>query len=111
LQQLEEKIELKNQVNIAIDNIKPINILKNTMREISTVTNFKENALETILSIAAGFISKKIIDTATHNPAIKTLSSIIQMGVTSIVAKNSSSIKDVAVGMIRKLLQKKSTHY
>lgn len=102
--QIEEKILLKKQVSLTIEQFKPFNLLKNTFHEMSQTETFKENAIETILSMAAGYISKKIITTATHSSAAKILGSIIQMGITSLVSKNSSTIKNNAVQFIQKLV-------
>lgn len=104
VKQFEEKILLKKQVSLTIEQFKPFNLLKNTFHEMTQTETFKENAIETILSMATGYISKKIITTATHSSTANILGSIIQMGITSIVSKNSSAIKNKAVQFIQKLV-------
>ncbi len=105
--QARELILLKEQAYITYDNLKPANIIKNSIKEFVTAPDFKGNIINTTLSIAAGYLSKKAVTGSTHNPVTQLLGTLLQMGVTSIVSKNTDGIKSVAAQLINKVFSKK----
>ena len=104
-----EGLLLKEQFNISVESIKPINLIKNTIAELVTQPDFKADLMKTTLSLAAGFLSKKIVVGSTHNPFKQMLGTLLQMGVTSIVSKNADGIKSTVSQLISNFLSKKET--
>ena len=52
------------------------------------------------MSLTAGYLSKKVTVGATHNPLKQLLGTLLQVGVTSLVSKNSEGIKSIAGTLI-----------
>ena len=100
---------LKEQFKITYESIRPINLIKSTFRELTADPDFKNNLLNTTLSMAVGYLSKKVAIGTTNNPFKQILGTILQMGVTSIVAKNSDGIKSTILNLIQTLFAKKVT--
>ncbi len=108
-QQVNEWPALKEQFLETYENIKPINLIKNALSDLTTGPDLKGDLLNTTLSLAAGFISKKIAVGSTHNPLKQLLGTLLQMGVTSIVSKNAEGIKSTTMTIINNIFSKKET--
>src|ERR1700751_562635 len=81
--QADEKQLLKDEVKNLHESLKPTNLIKNAVGELTSLPDFKGNILNAVVSIAAGFFSKKIAIGSTHNPIKQLLGTLLQMGVTS----------------------------
>jgi hypothetical protein len=108
IKQANEMTLLKEQFNITIIGLKPGNLIKNKFHDIVSSPDLKENILSTALGLAVGYLSKKAIVGSTHNPLKQLLGTLLQVGVTGIVSKNSDGIKSVASKLIGTFLNKKS---
>jgi len=98
---------LKEQFGIIYESLKPINLIKNTIKKLAETPDFKNDLLNTSLSLAVGYLSKKITIGSTHNPIKQMLGIILQMGVTRIVSKNADNIKLTLESLIDNLFTKK----
>lgn len=105
--QTEEGFLLKEQFKITYESLKPINFIRSTFKELVTAPDFKEDLLNTSLSLAAGYFSKKLAIGSTNNPFKQILGSFLQMGVTSIVSKNSDDIRTKFMDIVSVIFQKK----
>lgn len=107
--QLSNRIALKEQFKITYDSLRPLNLIKSTFKELTSAPDFKSDFLNSTLGIGAGYLSRKIIVGASHNPIKKLLGTLLQVGITSIVAKNGDGIKSGVLNLIGSLLPKKDT--
>ena len=106
--QKNEAALLKEQFSITYEKLKPVNLIKNKINDIVSSPNLKENILNATLSIAAGYLSKKAVVGSTHNPLKKLLGTLLQVGVTSLVAKNGDEIRSTASNLISSFLSKRT---
>ena len=79
--------ELKNQLSVTYESVKPINLVKQSISEFKESTELKSNLIETVLSLSGGLISKKLMVGKSKSIFKKILGSVIQFGVTSFIAK------------------------
>ncbi len=86
-----EEIALKNQLHDTFETLKPSNLLKNTVSEVSASPQFKHNLLHLALGLGAGFISKKIVVGREAGLLTKSLGTALQFAVTSLVAKRKEN--------------------
>lgn len=105
--QTEEGFLLKEQFKITYEGLKPANLIRSTFKELVTAPDFKEDLLNTSISLAAGYFSKKLAIGSTNNPFKQILGSFLQMGVTSIVSKNSDDIRTKFMDIVSIIFQKK----
>jgi hypothetical protein len=105
--QANEWMLLKEQAHITHENLKPLNIIKSSIKGFSTTPDLKDNILNTTLSIAAGYLSKKVAIGNTHNPISQLMGTLLQIGVTSMVSKNTVGIKTIAAKLITTVFNKK----
>jgi len=105
--QYEEELLLKEQFKITYESLKPLNFIRSTFKELVTAPDFKEDLLNTSISLAVGYFSKKLAVGSTNNPFKQILGNFLQMGVTSIVSKNSDNIRTKFMDIVSILFQKK----
>lgn len=112
IQFLEVDLELKGkllneQFHLAYESFKPVNILKRTMNEVSSSPYLIDNILSTGLGLATGYISRKIVIGSSGNILRKIIGSVLQFGVTNIIAQNPVVIKTVGQFIIQHIFTKK----
>jgi hypothetical protein len=86
---------LKEQFYLTYESFRPVNIIKSTLKDIAASPYLVDNILSTTMGLATGYISKKIIVGASGNMFRKLLGSLLQFGVTTLVAKNPDAIKSL----------------
>ena len=88
-QRLEE--ELKDDFHIILQELKPTNILKNTLHEIQESTPLKHNLLKVALGLGAGYFSRKLVIGKSAGIVKKALGTALQYGITNFVAKKDDN--------------------
>jgi len=112
IQQLEvehayNKQLLKEQFNIVSESLRPLNILKGTLKDISTEPHLINNVLGTATGIATGYLTKKIIVRGSGNIFRKLIGSALQIGVTNVVAQHPETIKSIGRFIFQYFLHKR----
>lgn len=97
------------QFKVTYEGMKPANLIKKKVNSIIDSPNLKENLLNAALSLAVGYLSKKAIVGSTHNPLKQLFGTLLQVGVTSLVAKNTDGIKSTAMNLVGHIFNKKNT--
>lgn len=100
---------VKDEVLDNFKKLQPLNIIKNTIHGLTTSPDFKGDVVNATLSIASGYISKKVIVGKTHNPLKQLFGTLLQIGVTDLVAKNTDGIKLVGNSLFRTIFPKKQS--
>jgi hypothetical protein len=102
---------LKKQSLYAVEIFKPANLLKNAAKELVSSPRLLENLLGTIVGLATGFLTKKIITGSSVNIARKLLGSVLQFGVTTIATQNTDSIKSFGRFLFQRILNRNGVNY
>jgi hypothetical protein len=97
--------ELRKQFFVAYTSLKPLNILKNTLREISS-PSIMEEISGTGIGMIGGFLSRKIFVGTSGNVIRKLLGSLLQLGVTAVVSQNSGIIQTAGMSLIQSLIHR-----
>jgi hypothetical protein len=98
---------LREQLFLTYEGLKPVNLLKNALKEISSTPYLIDNISGTAMGLLGGFLSKKIFVGVSGNLIRKLFGSVLQIGVTNLVTQNSEIIKSVGQALIRHFFQKK----
>ncbi|PKB18205.1 hypothetical protein [Flavobacterium sp. 5] len=98
---------LKEQFHIAYESIKPVNIIKNLVHDVSASSKIKEDVLGNVMGLVTGFISKKLIVHHDSNPIKKVFGTILQFAISNVVAKHSIDIKAVGTALYNNFLKNK----
>ena len=91
--QIQDVKILKEQFHLTYDSIKPINLIKNTFKQVGESQELKENVINTSVGLATGYVSKILFEILSGSPVKKLLGSVLMFGITNLVAKNPEAIK------------------
>jgi hypothetical protein len=103
----EEGRQLKEQLVTTFNNLNPFNFIKNAIGEISISSELKNSIIDSVVGIATGFISKKLLVGSSGSKVLKLAGVLLQYGLTSIVTKNFESIKNTFLLFLNNYLRKK----
>jgi hypothetical protein len=78
---------LKEQVYYTIESLKPANLIRSTMYEITSSPHLVENILGIAAGLVSGFISRRLAIGRSGNIIRNLLGTILQFGVTKAVAR------------------------
>lgn len=84
--------DLKDHFHILLENLKPTNILKNTLHEVQESVPLKNNLLKVALGLGAGYFSRKLIVGKSAGLVKKALGTALQFGITQFVAKKDNGV-------------------
>jgi len=102
--QAEEWKALKAQTDISFNNANPLNILKNALSDVISVPDPSDEKAPdmwmTALSMLAGYGAKKLIVQKSESTMTNLLGTVVQFGVTNLVANNAHIIKMAATRVI-----------
>lgn len=98
---------LKEQFADTYESFKPASLIRNTLDDISSSPNLIENILGTALGLGAGYLSRSILPGVTAMKFGKLISPVLQLGVTSFVAKQSGNIRSAGEVMLLRIFRNK----
>jgi len=108
IRQLEEKWHdegkiVKDQFEVTYESIKPINLIKSTLKEVGSSPEIKGNVLNASVGLAAGFVSKTVFVGFSSSPVRKLVGTLLMFGITNFVAKRSDLIGRIGRNLIAKI--------
>lgn len=86
-QQDAEWIAIKDEIDEIKENLRPLNLIRNTVAEINETVGFKSDLAQSAISIGIGYLAKKLVVGKTDSIFKNILGSLLQLAVTTLVAK------------------------
>jgi hypothetical protein len=102
-----KKQSIRDQVNLLSENLKLSSLIRNNLQEIGSSPGMIDNILGATVGLASGYISKKIITGGSAGVARKLLGSLLQLGVTTVIAQHPDTIKSVGQFIFGHFLKKR----
>jgi hypothetical protein len=99
---------LKDHFILTYESLKPLSLLRHTLREISSSPNMVDNLSGTAMGLLGGFLSKRLFVGTSGNLIRKLIGSFLQFGVTSAVAQNSDVIRALGQSLFQHFFHKKA---
>jgi hypothetical protein len=84
---------LKDQIYLIRESLKPVNLLRNALKETFSSDYLTENFSGTAIVAASGFLLKKIYTGKSNNKLRKLAGAALQFWITNFIAQNSAQIK------------------
>lgn len=103
IKQKQEENLLKQQLKVTYESLKPASLIKNTIKDLIATPDLKTNLVSTILSVAAGYTSKKIMLGESTNPIKKLLGSLFQIGVTSVISNKADGVVSGLLNVVKNI--------
>jgi len=85
--------QLRQQFQLTYEALKPVNLLKSAVQEIASTPLLSANILGTTTGVALGYLARKIIVGATGGFFRSIFGSVLQFGVTNLIARHPAEIK------------------
>jgi hypothetical protein len=98
---------LKEQFSSIYESFKPVNLIKNSLKDLASSPYLIDNILATAIGLATGFLSKKIFVGSSGNLFRKLLGSFLQAGVTNTVSQHPDTIKSFGQLIFQYFLRKR----
>jgi hypothetical protein len=107
IEQNEKLRLLKEQIMVTYDSLKPANLIKRAINDITSSPDLLENLFGSAIGLATGFISKKILVGGTGNLIRKLFGTLLQFAVTNIVIRHPDAIKTFGQFIIQTISHRK----
>ena len=97
----------KEQFHITCESLRPVNLLKCTLKDISSSPYLIDNILGTVIGLATGYVSKGMVVGRSVNKLRKLFGTILQFGITNVVTQNSEAIRSFGQSVFKHIFRKK----
>jgi len=84
---------MKEEFLIAFESLKPVHLIKSILQEVTSSPYLLDNMLGSVMGMITGYISRKITVGGSHNLIRKVVGSLLQFGVTNVVAQHTEVLK------------------
>ncbi len=106
-----EKQDLKEHFALVKETFRPKNLIKSTIREITSAPGVKGKFMTVLLGLAAGYLAKRVVFGSNGNPIRKMAGTLLQMGVAGMISKNSGTLKDLGSSLLSKVINRSKGKY
>jgi hypothetical protein len=97
---------LKRETHVLLNGLKPSTLIKNTLTETVQTPVVTKKLTGVAIGAASGFILKKIVIGASRNPIRKLVGTLLQIGASNFIAKNSDTIQSLGERAITPLINR-----
>lgn len=106
--QVENGQRLEEDFYTVVEILKPVNLIRTTLSNITTSPGLVNALLSGALGIATGYLSKKIVVGASGNILKNLLGTVLQFGVTTVVAQHPETVRSISQFILQHILRKKT---
>jgi hypothetical protein len=113
LRQIEEGKLVAEQFKVTYESLKPLNVLRKLVGEITEPSVLKDNLVQSAIGLVSGYVSRKLLVRSSKNPILRLAGIVAQFGVTTFVANNSASIEAMGIHYLNRfadILRKPKTN-
>lgn len=107
VEQAEKLQQMKEQSLLAVEMLRPSNLIKSAVKDFVSSPHLLNNMLDTGVGLATGFLSRKLFIGTSVNIFRKLFGSVLQLGVTSVATQNSDSIKSLGRFLFQRIFIRK----
>jgi hypothetical protein len=100
---------VKEQFLLAYESVKPINLIKNTIEQVSASQELKDSLTSSAIGLGVGYLSKVAFVGFSHSPLRKMMGAALMYGVSNLVAKHPEKVRtaaSIAFMLLRKAASK-----
>lgn len=84
---------LRQQFHITYDSLKPMNLIKKGLQDITALPDLKNGLINNAIGLATGYLSKKVLIGATRNPIKRILGTVLEFAIAGLVTKQVEQAK------------------
>jgi hypothetical protein len=102
----EELKDLKEQFHLTYESLKPVNILKDTIKTVTESQEIRKSLSSASIGMASGYLVDKMLFRSSKNPLVKLVGVVVQTITTNLAAKNSGRIQESGKKILHTILSK-----
>jgi len=91
-----EWADLKEQFQMTKESFRPINLIKETFHDFTSSPDIKHNVVNSVVGLASGYLTRKVLMGSSHNPIKKIAGAILQFAVTNLVGRKMKRAEEGA---------------
>jgi hypothetical protein len=107
VKQAEEIKLLKEQFFLTYESLKPANLFRNTMNDVASSPYLIDNIIGTAIGLGSGYLTRKITFGGSGNIFKRFFGSVVQFGVTNIVAQHPNTVRSIGGFIFKHVFHKK----
>jgi hypothetical protein len=100
----EQEQELTVQFRSFYGSLRPVNIIKNTVRELAGSSDVRQKILSAALGMASGFIARKLFFPLSTGSVKKIFGAALQLGIAGLVTRKGNAVKSGGLRLLRSVL-------
>lgn len=104
IKQAEELRLLKDQFFVAYEKLKPINLVKSTLNELSSSSGIRNRLINSMIGILSGYLMQKFILGSKPGLIKKLAGVLLRVGVKAIVSKYAETAKTICLQLMAQFL-------
>ena len=89
-----------NEFNLALEQVKPANIVKNILTEVTSSGELKDNLVNTSVGMGAGYIAKTLFAGKKAGPIRKLVGNGLMFGISNLISNNPDKVRLVGNTML-----------
>lgn len=101
----QERAMLNEQLCDAFEELKPINLIKNTLKEVAASASIKNNILNTAVGLAAGYLGKRVYVGTSTSIYKRLVGNALMYGITNLVSRHPDivlSVQKVVISLVNR---------
>jgi hypothetical protein len=110
-EQKEKGKQLREQLLLTYESLKPVNLLKHTLKELFSASHLVQDFSGTTLGMIIAYLTKKLFIRGSQSKFKKLVAYVLQIGISKLVAQKAEYIKAFGEILIQYLFRKtEQTH-
>ena len=97
--------DLKQQLHMTGQSLKPSSILKGVVNDITGSSQFRSVLIKAALGLALGFIAKKLVTNQNHNKTHRAVGNALQYGISFLAAERGNLLKSAGMYAANHVIQ------
>ncbi len=97
--------DLKHQLHMTGESLKPANILKGVVRDITGSTQFRSVLIKAVIGLALGVVAKKLVTNQSHNKTHRAVGNALQYGISFLAADRGNLLKSAGMYAANHIIQ------
>ena len=83
---------LKEQFQHTVESMRPVNLIKNTFRQVAHSPQIRNGLVNNAIGLAFGYLSKKVMVGSSHNPIKRMVGAVLEFTIANFVAKRAADM-------------------
>jgi hypothetical protein len=97
--------ELKQQLRMTGESLKPANLLKGVVKDITGSSQFRSVLIKAGIGLALGFVANKLVTSKSHNKSHRMIGNALQYGISFLAADRGNLLKSAGMFAANSVIQ------